>query len=66
VMAHEWVATSDDFLWRRSKLGLVVTDSEAAAIDDYVRGRASPASNAASNPASTATSSAMGMAGASA
>jgi len=58
VMAHEWVATSDDFLWRRSKLGLVVTDSEAAAIDDYVRGRA--------NPASTATSSAMGMAGASA
>ncbi len=66
VMAHEWVATSDDFLWRRSKLGLVVTDSEAAAIDDYVRGRASPASNAASNPASTATSSATGMAGASA
>ncbi len=66
VMAHEWVATSDDFLWRRSKLGLVVTDSEAAAIDDYVRGRASPASNAACNPASTATSSAMGMAGASA
>jgi glycerol-3-phosphate dehydrogenase len=66
VMAHEWVATSDDFLWRRSKLGLVVTDSEAAAINDYVRGRASPASNAASNPASTATSSAMGMAGASA
>ncbi|MEK9936283.1 MAG: glycerol-3-phosphate dehydrogenase [Rhodobiaceae bacterium] len=58
VMAHEWVATSDDFLWRRSKLGLVVTDSEAAAIDDYVRSRA--------NPASTATSSAMGMAGASA
>ncbi|MEK9925400.1 MAG: glycerol-3-phosphate dehydrogenase C-terminal domain-containing protein, partial [Alphaproteobacteria bacterium] len=66
VMAHEWVTTSDDFLWRRSKLGLVVTDSEAATIDDYVRGRASPASNAASNPASTATSSAMGMAGASA
>jgi glycerol-3-phosphate dehydrogenase len=66
VMAHEWVATSDDFLWRRSKLGLVVTDSEAAAINDYVRGRASPASNAASNPASTATSSATGMAGASA
>ena len=58
VMAHEWVATSDDFLWRRSKLGLVVTDSEAAAIDDYVRGRASPAS--------TATSSAKGVAGASA
>ncbi len=66
VMAHEWVATSDDFLWRRSKLGLVVTDSEATAIDDYVRGRANPANNAASNPASTATSSAMGMAGASA
>ena len=39
VMANEWVATGEDFLWRRSKLGLVVTDSKAAAIDDYVRNR---------------------------
>ncbi|MGB2000828.1 MAG: glycerol-3-phosphate dehydrogenase [Candidatus Puniceispirillaceae bacterium] len=39
VTAHEWVATGADFLWRRSKLGLVVTDSQAAAIDSYIRTR---------------------------
>jgi glycerol-3-phosphate dehydrogenase len=38
VVAHEWVAVGPDFLWRRSKLGLVVSGSEAAAIDEYVRG----------------------------
>lgn len=46
AVANEWVATGDDFLWRRSKLGLVVTDSEAAAIDTHVRASARPASAA--------------------
>ncbi|MEC8643654.1 MAG: glycerol-3-phosphate dehydrogenase [Pseudomonadota bacterium] len=44
VVAHEWVATGDDFLWRRSKLGLRLTDDEAAAIDRYVRGGGKPVS----------------------
>jgi glycerol-3-phosphate dehydrogenase len=46
AVANEWVATGDDFLWRRSKLGLVVTDSEATAIDTHVRDSARPASAA--------------------
>jgi glycerol-3-phosphate dehydrogenase len=46
VITHEWVATGADFLWRRSKLGLVVSEDEAAAIDDYVRSRAKPARTA--------------------
>ena len=49
VMAHEWVTTGADFLWRRSKLGLVVTGAEAAAIDEYVQGHNKKPVNAATN-----------------
>ncbi len=37
---NEWVMSSADFLWRRSKLGLVVSDADAAAIDKYIHSRA--------------------------
>ena len=49
VMAHEWVMTGTDFLWRRSKLGLVVSEVEAAAIDGYVRGGNKKPVSAATN-----------------
>ncbi|HET8728804.1 MAG TPA: FAD-dependent oxidoreductase, partial [Alphaproteobacteria bacterium] len=40
LAAQEWAATSEDVLWRRSKLGLHVPDGTAAAIDDWFRQRA--------------------------
>ena len=36
VRAREWVMTGDDFLWRRTRLGLVTSEKEAAAIDSYI------------------------------
>jgi glycerol-3-phosphate dehydrogenase len=35
---REWAETSDDILWRRTKLGLRVTPDEAARLDAFVRG----------------------------
>jgi len=37
AIANEWVSTGDDFLWRRTRLGLVMSDAEAGAIDAYIR-----------------------------
>ena len=37
VRDHEWVMTGDDFLWRRTRLGLVIGADEAAAIDRYIK-----------------------------
>ena len=37
VRDHEWVMTGDDFLWRRTRLGLVTGADEAAAIDRYIK-----------------------------
>jgi glycerol-3-phosphate dehydrogenase len=39
LMEHEWAATADDVLWRRSKLGLVLDTAAAEAIDAYMSGR---------------------------
>jgi glycerol-3-phosphate dehydrogenase len=33
---EEWAATADDVLWRRSKLGLVLSSDEAAALGDWM------------------------------
>ena len=33
---HEWAATADDILWRRSKLGLRLTPPEVARLDRYL------------------------------
>ena len=35
--ANEWVMTGDDFLWRRTRLGLVMSKAEAVAIDSYIQ-----------------------------
>ncbi len=37
AIANEWVRTGDDFLWRRSKLGLRVTAEQSASIDAYIQ-----------------------------
>lgn len=39
-IAREWVTTGEDFLWRRTRLGLVTSKDEAAAIDSYIRASA--------------------------
>jgi glycerol-3-phosphate dehydrogenase len=36
LMAHEWAATADDVLWRRTKRGLRLTREEAAELDKYM------------------------------
>ena len=36
---NEWAMTADDVLWRRSKLGLVMSEAEAAAIEDFMTTR---------------------------
>ncbi|MGB5558687.1 MAG: glycerol-3-phosphate dehydrogenase [Paracoccaceae bacterium] len=37
AIANEWVRTADDFLWRRTRLGLRISPEQAARIDAYVR-----------------------------
>ncbi|MBE1283976.1 MAG: glycerol-3-phosphate dehydrogenase [Rhodobacteraceae bacterium] len=39
VVDHEWVRSAEDFLWRRTKLGLRVTAEQAEPISDYIRQR---------------------------
>jgi glycerol-3-phosphate dehydrogenase len=36
LMAQEWAQTADDVLWRRTKLGLVLSDGEARALDRFM------------------------------
>lgn len=36
AIRHEWVTAADDFLWRRTKLGLRVTAAEKDRIDAYI------------------------------
>jgi glycerol-3-phosphate dehydrogenase len=43
LMASEWACTAEDIVWRRSKLGLRLSMSEIAAIDQWISNyRASP------------------------
>lgn len=37
LINHEWACTSDDILWRRSKLGLRFDRSETAALDAWLK-----------------------------
>jgi glycerol-3-phosphate dehydrogenase len=37
LVDREWVRTSDDVLWRRTKLGLRFTPSEVAALDLFLQ-----------------------------
>ncbi len=36
AMTHEWVRSAEDFLWRRSKLGLRVNEEQVAQIETYI------------------------------
>ena len=52
AIEHEWVRCAEDFLWRRTKLGLRVGDSQTAAIDVHIRSRLAAAlSNSEQMPA---------------
>jgi glycerol-3-phosphate dehydrogenase len=37
LVEHEWARSADDVLWRRSKLGLHMTEGEIAALDAWMR-----------------------------
>ncbi|MEW2911404.1 glycerol-3-phosphate dehydrogenase [Leisingera sp. JC11] len=41
AIAREWVRTGDDYLWRRTKLGLRLDEAQRAAVDAYIQGKAS-------------------------
>ena len=50
AVAKEWVSTGEDFLWRRTRLGLVMSEAEAGAIDAYIQSaNAAPASKIAAD-----------------
>ena len=36
-IAHEWVMSADDMLWRRSKLGLRLTADQTATLDQFIQ-----------------------------
>ena len=36
MVAHEWATTVDDVIWRRSKMGLVLTDPQKARLSAYL------------------------------
>jgi len=36
LMANEWACSAEDVVWRRSKLGLLLSPAEIAAIDDWI------------------------------
>ncbi|HEU0083509.1 MAG TPA: glycerol-3-phosphate dehydrogenase, partial [Bradyrhizobium sp.] len=36
LIANEWACTADDIVWRRSKLGLRLSDAEISALDDWI------------------------------
>ena len=46
AITKEWVMSGEDFLWRRTRLGLVMSEAEAEAIDLYIREGAGKAVNA--------------------
>jgi glycerol-3-phosphate dehydrogenase len=39
-IAHEWAATADDILWRRTKAGLSLDDNSQLALTRYIVQRA--------------------------
>ena len=36
LISYEWACTADDIVWRRSKLGLRMSQAEIAALDDWL------------------------------
>ncbi|MBL1420070.1 MAG: glycerol-3-phosphate dehydrogenase [Alphaproteobacteria bacterium] len=39
VMAHEWVTCADDFIWRRTRLGLHIDKKVITKIENYIKER---------------------------
>ncbi|MBV9758154.1 MAG: glycerol-3-phosphate dehydrogenase [Alphaproteobacteria bacterium] len=39
LVENEWAATAEDVVWRRSKLGLVLTSAQIAELDSYMKAR---------------------------
>jgi glycerol-3-phosphate dehydrogenase len=42
LIGHEWARSASDIVWRRSKLGLHMSESEIAALDAWMRQRVQP------------------------
>ncbi|UWQ61645.1 glycerol-3-phosphate dehydrogenase [Leisingera caerulea] len=40
AIASEWVRAGDDYLWRRTKLGLRLDEAQRVAVDAYIQGKA--------------------------
>ena len=38
LMAHEWAMNAEDILWRRTKLGLSLSEQEKAALGEFLQG----------------------------
>ncbi len=36
LMGHEWALDAEDILWRRSKLGLHLSDEDKVRLDDWI------------------------------
>ncbi|MDE4174929.1 glycerol-3-phosphate dehydrogenase [Phaeobacter sp. PT47_59] len=41
-IANEWTRSGEDFLWRRTKLGLRLGESQRAAVDAYIKEKTAP------------------------
>ncbi len=39
LMGHEWALNAEDILWRRSKLGLHLSDEDKVRLDDWIGGK---------------------------
>ncbi|MFT9364564.1 MAG: glycerol-3-phosphate dehydrogenase [Gluconobacter sp.] len=50
LIDNEWARTAEDILWRRSRLGLFVNDTDRAALQTYVEERLPVVVSSASNP----------------
>jgi len=37
AIEHEWVSSAEDFVWRRTRLGLRLNKNQIATINDYVK-----------------------------
>ncbi|MFD0916101.1 glycerol-3-phosphate dehydrogenase [Pseudahrensia aquimaris] len=40
LMTNEWAMTADDIVWRRSKLGMLMSDKQIAALDKWMKAEA--------------------------
>lgn len=50
LIDNEWARTAEDILWRRSRLGLFVSDADRAALQTYVEGRLQGRTSVSSSP----------------